>query len=643
MSKKLQLLNIGASTAGNSIYMVDLEKEGSLVASLTGSSVNPIHMAYDINNDAAYAEVSTDTGFAICVVTGDKIHLYKQSKKGGATAPLVANDVLDVDFNDISRELVNAALIAGALGSLNDKINEQTKARIDQCGDGKSFLKKALRTICSNPSVMGITKGNELPSGCEEAAAFVNDLCILPETETVRRGIKNYGGADLTVDVEESAPVMISSLWKGFKEGAFDTLENPNCAVQVEEGAVATALDEDYNRPWFEEAGNESALMTESELAEAKRRYGHMAEHPSKVCESVLQSIHSISMVGQYVNIMLFGVAGCGKTTLAHIISLLTKTKCHVFQLEANTDTTSIWGSFQPRISGAGTDFVKEECPYSVTEAIKDPVAAWARLGKTGTVSKGEVLKETFDAANRWAFERGAQSKKDSGMDLVWVDSAVTKAFREGGILLLDEIDKPKNPEVLNVFNTVLATSGDTSYTLPNGEVIKRSKKLVVLLAGNYNRMVDTSLLSRAQEKFDLQTPDAKELARRALEENKTTDGQYLTSDRTGAEKMARVVAELANMARDEDIADGSTGERELIACVTKAAVLQCIQDRVKLGNTRAKISDENWVKAAVTTILNKSSQDPDSRNQLLSVMTNVYSESRVKKILSEMSDFVQR
>ena len=59
------------------------------------------------------------------------------------------------------------------------------------------------------------------------------------------------------------------------------------------------------------------------------------------------------------------------------------------------------------------------------------------------------------------------------------------------------------------------------------------------------------------------------------------------------------------------------------------------------LGETRDKISEKNWVMAAVTTIYNKCSQDADSRNQLSAVLANAYSEVVVQRALQDMSDFV--
>lgn len=87
-----------------------------------------------------------------------------------------------------------------------------------------------------------------------------------------------------------------------------------------------------------------------------------------------------------------------------------------------------------------------------------------------------------------------------------YVPGVIFEAFRDGGVVLLDEVDA-SNPALLLTINAIAALKPGETWRFPNGEIIARHANFVLIVAGNTNGQgADENYVGR--EQMDASTPD---------------------------------------------------------------------------------------------------------------------------------------
>lgn len=130
------------------------------------------------------------------------------------------------------------------------------------------------------------------------------------------------------------------------------------------------------------------------------------------------------------------------------------------------------------------------------------------------------------------------------------------------------------------------------------GEVIERHPDTVIILTTNtdYNgcKELNQSIISRMNLVFDMDTPDAKTMAARAM-------GITGCKDKNIVHKMAETIEKIIKKCSEELITDGSCGMRELISWVQSYMIC------------------EDAAAAAEYTVLASATADAESRESIRS------------------------
>ena len=135
---------------------------------------------------------------------------------------------------------------------------------------------------------------------------------------------------------------------------------------------------------------------------------------------------------------------------------------------------------------------------------------------------------------------------------------------------------------------------------LMTGEVIERHPDTVIILTTNtdYNgcKELNQSIVSRMNLIFDMDTPDAKTMAERAM-------GITGCKDKNIVHKMAETIEKIIKKCSEELITDGSCGMRELISWVQSYMIC------------------EDAAAAAEYTVLASATADAESRESIRSTL----------------------
>lgn len=179
-------------------------------------------------------------------------------------------------------------------------------------------------------------------------------------------------------------------------------------------------------------------------------------------------------------------------------------------------------------------------------------------------------------------------------------ESEFVKAFRDGGIIEIQEVNTVRKPNVLTSLNAALDDLKELH--LPNGEIIKRHENCIVIFTANIayegTSPMNQALLSRCFWKAEYQLPSDEVLAKRICEKSGINHDV--------AEKMVKVMKSIQAILEEEGETNGICSFREIVAWAKAAVML----DDIKV--------------AGYNTIINSGTFDQDIKPRLEQAI-NVY------------------
>lgn len=324
-------------------------------------------------------------------------------------------------------------------------------------------------------------------------------------------------------------------------------------------------------------------------------------------------------------SVLLYGGAGSGKTEGARALASLLGLPYGAVTCSPEMDRNGFINSFVPNTK-KGEDVLRtalagfEEVENNFEEAYRKLF----RKDPDEFASPADCYQEIM----RRALRMGSKDK-----DFIFEDSPLISAFRNGGLVEIQEPTILKRPGELTALNGLFDNDPKAAHiTLPTGETVYRNPNFVVVFTTNESyedcRALQQSVLSRCQLKQAMQNPPAKTMADRAAKETGFPD-------RGALNKMAQTIVLMNEFCRNSDVTDGICGPREL-SNWAKLAMLrkkQHLEDEELPDEEPSVIAEEFVIEAAVPTMLEKVSQTLEDRDDAVTeVMKRQYDPGLVDK-----------
>ena len=288
------------------------------------------------------------------------------------------------------------------------------------------------------------------------------------------------------------------------------------------------------------------------------------------VIPEVLHKICQLTQGGGFRNFLLHGPAGTGKSRIAYAMASALGLSYNYINCSSFTDDTAFFGTILPHI-GKKSETEAVEFP-SWEDVEMDPASAYEMV--TGIYDDTKNVADVFAAMSA----RAAGAECSAGFD--FAESAFVKAFRDGGLIEIQEPTSIANAGVLVALNS--AMDDTASITLPTKEQIRRHKDCVIVLTTNvdYNgcRGMNQSFISRCV-KFPIEGLDLDEMVERTM-----ANVALPESDRDTVRLLAECVEATAQVCQEYVIEDGSCGMRELINAAKVFAVLGDAREAAIIG-----------------------------------------------------------
>jgi len=290
-----------------------------------------------------------------------------------------------------------------------------------------------------------------------------------------------------------------------FGEGLMTTNKDLADVVERNMGQTSTLSDEDVDQ-------DDYASMTVNDLRPLVRAAGWTGPDVLKASKAALVkfletgekpvvegSVSTEAMGLQFVELLkqISGTAGVDEEAVRLIVAQEMKNAVHRIEvIQANGGVIPVGiqhNKFETlfRIASVKVGEEKKHRPLDVM------LVGPAGSGKTTAChAVADALGIQF-----YAFSVGMQTTKSDllgYMDAMghYIASVLFKAYKEGGLFLLDEVDAG-NSNVLTILNAMLANG---SYIFPNGERVERHEDFVCFAAANtYGLGADRSYIGRNQ------------------------------------------------------------------------------------------------------------------------------------------------
>ena len=259
-------------------------------------------------------------------------------------------------------------------------------------------------------------------------------------------------------------------------------------------------------------------------------------------------------------NFMLRGAAGSGKTEGAKAIAAGLGLPYMFLTCSADNEIFDFIGQILPNIEGINfADASESQYIPTIAEVESDPVGSYYNM--TGEFNDEISADEVKAEIERIAKEKEEKKKNEKGFRYVY--TPLIEAIKNGYVIEIQEPTVISKQGVLVGLNSLLDNC--KTIKLMTGEVIERHPDTVIILTTNtdYNgcKELNQSIVSRMNLIFDMDTPDAKTMAARAM-------GITGCKDKSVVQKMAETIEKIIKKCSEELITDGSCGMRELISWV---------------------------------------------------------------------------
>lgn len=224
------------------------------------------------------------------------------------------------------------------------------------------------------------------------------------------------------------------------------------------------------------------------------------------------------------------------------------------------------------------------------------------------TCSKG---MEEFRITQRLIPNPKKVSEADA--DFVYVDSEIVEAFRNGGIIEVQEANTLRDG-VITALNAALDDSGELH--LYDGSIIKRHPNCIFIFSMNVGyegtRNMNQSFLSRCSFKEEFVLPEEKVLIKRIVDKYKI--------DNDLAKDMVKAFLDVRNTLKESGDEDGVCSYRELVAWVE---TLKANEEIRKLVPTAPELSP--YDASQRTIVPSAAPKDADLRAELSGVVAKYF------------------
>ena len=301
--------------------------------------------------------------------------------------------------------------------------------------------------------------------------------------------------------------------------------------------------------------------------------------------------------------ILLYGDSGSGKSQgVAGIAYLLNRPRV-IFTADPDTDEFKLIGSTMPNTRKGENLDIDGICKQQGIPTFEDVAFDFEDSFEKLFGKKPTSADDPCDC-----YKEIAKRIKVAESDFTFVESPIIQALRNGWIVEIQEPTIIKRASVLVALNSMLDYTNE--LMLQTGEVISRHKEAVVIMTSNMDyegcRALQQSVLSRINDIREIPTPDEDVLYERA----KSNTG---FKDKTILKLMAKIIVNIKDICRNEDITDGVCGTRELQSWAKKAMLFQKRRD-----DQYNKIERDVVMGAAFPTVINHVSQNPEDREKII-------------------------
>lgn len=303
--------------------------------------------------------------------------------------------------------------------------------------------------------------------------------------------------------------------------------------------------------------------------------------------------------------ILLYGDSGSGKSQAVSAIASLLNRPRLIWTADPDADEFKLIGSTMPNTKKKGNKSdISSLCKAQGIPTFEDVVFDFETAYQKLFGKKPDAYADPVDCYK----EIHKRVERSADSDFVFVESQIIEAIRKGYLVEVQEISIIKRQSVVVALNSLLDYTN--SLTLPTGETIQRHKEAVVFMTSNMNyegcRALQQSVLSRINEIREITTPDADVLFQRA----KANTG---FKDKAALKKMSKLVYEINEYSKNEDISDGVCGLRELQNWCKKAMLFQ-----KRRNDQWDDIENEVLCGSAFATIINHCSQNDEDRERII-------------------------
>ena len=264
------------------------------------------------------------------------------------------------------------------------------------------------------------------------------------------------------------------------------------------------------------------------------------------VTDALINSLKSIRFVGN--NLLLYGPAGTGKSTMAKQIACVLGLPYSFFTCSEKTDESNLLVSIIP--NGKESDEQnKFKAALSQLELIKLDAPSWMQI-ITGVYNPEVTEEACYSYINNF---------DTSSSKFEFVESELVKGIRKPSVVEIQEPTVISKPGVLVALNSLL--DDNEAIKIASGEMVKRHPHSVIVLTTNvsYNgcRSMNQSVLSRMDGVIALSDISRDELVKRAVLQCSLKK----PADIKVVEKMADYFLKIREYLKENSICDDAGGD----------------------------------------------------------------------------------
>ena len=341
-------------------------------------------------------------------------------------------------------------------------------------------------------------------------------------------------------------------------------------------------------------------------------------------------------------NIMLTGPAGTGKSEAANAFAAGLRLPAVKQLCSAGTTEEDILGQWTPNVDGIDRSRTSAEVLARYDRLMEmggmtrdniatvlglpdiwsvcyDPKAAYKAMTGSDMDKESGYAPGVHSALNEWsnriideygALIKATSTTSDGTPPLVYVESPLIRAVRNGWLVELQEITQVVHPGVLTCLNGLLDTYG--KVVLSTGEIVRRHKDCVIVATTNFGYQGCRDINEAINDRFKIveyvQMPNKEQILERVVKISGLDDA-------TATLRLMLQTIEVMRAEAEKYSITAEIGMRSLIAWAQAYKVL-------RIGGNKGSA-----YKAGLKTVVNKAGHDNESRDVLRAALDTRFSE----------------